>query len=109
MAGVLGLFLYELIKTSETVARIFGKAGRAVYDRVNAPRRTLRRVEHIEELLSQTSDKLECATTYLVIDADYHHQEDIILAENCPGVFRLLPKRIPFTEFSRKWQEGWRP
>ncbi|WP_202376232.1 hypothetical protein [Mycobacterium intracellulare] len=104
MAGVVGFFLYEAIKASENVARVFGKLGKAIRNRTMG-----KRLEKIEEVLLHTSDKLECATSYLVIDADYHHQADMIVAENHPSLFRLLPKRMPFTEFSRMWDEGWRP
>lgn len=110
LAGILGFFVYEAIKASEQVARIFGGLGRRVHERAVAPRKTLDRVKHIEDMLLSTSDKLECATSYLVVDADYHNHADIIIAENCPRVFQLLPKRMPFSEFSRRWQEdGWRP
>lgn len=104
IAGVIGFFLFEAIKASENVARVFGKLGKSIRGRTTA-----RRLEKIEKVLLQTSDKLECATSYLVIDADYHHQADMVVAENCPTLFKLLPKRIPFTEFSRRWAEGWRP
>lgn len=110
MVGILGFFVYQAVKASETVALTFGKIGRSIHERAIAPRRTLKRVEHIEQLLTQASDKLECATAYLVMDAEYHNDSDIIIAENCPGVFKLLPHRISFTEFSRRWnEEGWRP
>lgn len=110
IAGIVGFFAYQLIKASETVAHTFGTIGRHIHERAIAPRRTAKKVEHIEQILLQTSDSLECATAYLVTDAEYHHASDIIIAENCPGVFNLLPKRISFTEFSRRWkEEGWRP
>jgi hypothetical protein len=101
--------LWHAIRGSEAVAAKFGKVGRGIHERHAAPRRVLSKVAHIEELLNQTSDKLECATTYLVLDADYHHKSDIIIAERCPGVMTLLPKRMPYTEFSMLWSTGWRP
>jgi hypothetical protein len=109
LAGILGFFLNWAIKASETVAGHFGRFGRAIHHRANAPHRVAQRIEHIEEVLERTSDNLECASTYLVLDAEYHHQEDVIIAENCPNVIKLLPKRMPFSDFARLWKTGWRP
>ena len=108
--GVIMVVIYEAVKASETIARVFGKIGKAIHERAVAPRRTEKRVEHIEEILERTSDKLECATSYLVLDAEYHHEADVIIAEHAPAVLRILPKRMSFVDFSRKWMdEGWRP
>jgi hypothetical protein len=107
MAGILGFFLYEAIKTSESVARLFGKIGKHIHEIAITPRRTLARIESIEQILDRTTDTLECATSYLVIDADYHHHADVILAER--GVTMLLPKRIPYSDFRQRWSDGWRP
>lgn len=102
--------VYEAVKASEAIARVFGRVGHAIHERAIAPRRTLRRVEHIEEILERTSDKLECATSYLVIDAEYHHEADVLIAEHAPAMLRILPRRMSFVDFSRKWTEdGWRP
>lgn len=109
LTGILAFFLYEAIKTSENVARVFGKLGKHIRERAVAPNRTLDRVKNIEELLNQANDKMDCATAYLVTDADYHHDADIIIAEKCPKVFQHLPKRVPYTEFAERWAEGWRP
>lgn len=107
VAGVVGIFLYETIKASESVARVFGRIGKAIHNR--APYRTAKRVEHIEQVLERTTDKLECATTYLALDAEYHHDAEIIIAESYPMLFKLLPPRLSFSVFSQKWAEGWRP
>lgn len=110
LPGVLGFFLFEVIKASEAVARVFGRVGRAIHERAVAPRRTLKRVEHIEQILERTTDKLECATSYLVIDAEYHHESDILIAEHAPAMLRILPRRMSFSEFAKRWTEdGWRP
>lgn len=109
MATALAFFIYQAVKASETVAQAFGRLGRHIHERAIAPRRTLKRIEHIEQLLTQTSDKLDCATTYLVMDAEYHHESDILIAEKCPGIIRLMPPRVSYTEFSHRWKEGWRP
>jgi len=109
MTGLLLFFVYEGIRGSEKIASIFGRFGRGVYERTNIPSRALKRIEHIEEMLERTSDKLECATTYLMIDAEWHQETNVIIAENCARVVGLLPQRIPFTEFSRRWDDGWRP
>ncbi len=54
--------------------------------------------------------------TYRVIEivgtspnAEWHRESDLIIAEMAPGVTKLLSARIPYTEFVRKWKEGWRP
>lgn len=108
--GVLMVVVYEAVKASEAIARVFGRVGHAIHERAIAPRRTLSRVEHIEEILERTSDKLECATSYLVIDAEYHHEADVLIAEHAPAMLRILPRRMSFVDFSRKWTEdGWRP
>lgn len=109
IAGIVGFFLYQLVKASETVAITFGKIGKAIHDRAAAPRRVATRLGHIEDVLDRTSDQLDCAMSYLAIDAAYHYDADIILAEKYPGLIKLLPPRISYTEFCRKWSEGWRP
>lgn len=102
VVGLAGFFLYEAIRGSSAVAHIFGKAGRKIRERATRARRMDARLERME-------DQLECATAYLVDDAQYHFEADIIVNENYPHLTRLLPTRIPFTEFKRKWCEGWRP
>lgn len=109
VAGILGFFLYQLVKASETVAITFGKIGKAIHDRASAPRRVASRLEHIENVLDRTSDKLDCAMSYLATDAAYHYDADIIVAEHCPDVIDLLPARISYTEFAKRWACGWRP
>jgi hypothetical protein len=103
VVGVIGFFLYWVVRGSEAVASKFGKLGQRIYDRAQRGRRMEVRLENIE-------DKLECAMAFLVDDACYHHEADIIIAENYPGLTRLLPSRMPFTDFARKWRDdGWRP
>ena len=109
LMGILGFFVYEAIRGSEKIASVFGHVGQRIYDRASAPRKALSHIEHIEDLLNAASDKLECTTTYLVLDAEWHHQADLIIAESYPQILQRLPKRLPYTEFSRKWGEGWRP
>lgn len=109
LTGILGFFLFEAIKTSESVAGLFGRVGRYINNRGTGASRLLKRIDHIEHMLQQTDEKLEVAVTYLVIDADWHHTSDMLIAENNPTLFRLLPKRMPYTDFYRRWQEGWRP
>lgn len=108
--GVLGLSVYQVITVSEKVAHHFGALGKRIYDRASVRRRLPKRLERIEVLLMQASDKLECATAYLCLDAEYHNTADVIIAEHCPGVASLLPRRVSYSEFSRRWhEEGWRP
>jgi hypothetical protein len=102
IAGIAGYFLYHAIKASETLANLFGKLGRRIRDRATRGDRTLQKIEVIQE-------HLEVATAYLVDDADWHCTADIIIAENYPKLLTLLPARIPFTEFKRRWKMGWRP
>ena len=102
IAGITGFFLYQAIKASELVAHWFGTLGKHINDRANGPARVLAKVEALQESLDMT-------TAYLIIDAEYHQEADIVIAENCPGVLRLLPSRIPFTEFKHRWKNGWRP
>lgn len=100
--GIVGFVVYQLIKASESVSRLFGSAGRHIRDRATVPKRTLKLVERLE-------DSLECAMTYLVDDAEWHDDADIIITESCPKVRNLLPARISFTEYRKRWREGWRP
>jgi hypothetical protein len=110
VVGVVGLAIYQTIKASETVAHHFGVIGKRVFERASARRRLPKRLEHIEKLLMQASDKLECATAYLCLDAEHHNTADVLIAEHCPGVTMLLPQRVSYTEFCRRWNdEGWRP
>ena len=109
VAGTIGLAVYQVVKASEQVAHHFGVIGRRVYERASARRRLPKRLEHMECLLTEMSGRLECATAYLVVDANYHSEADVIIAENCPGVTKLLPRRVSYSEFVHRWNEGWRP
>lgn len=102
--GILAYFLYQAVKTFDVVARAFGKAGKFIHGRSNTgmTKQTLKHVKRIE-------DHLDCALTYLVTDNDWHDETDLILAAQAPGMTKLLPHRIPFTEHQRRWREGWRP
>lgn len=99
-AAFIMTFIAQAMKASETVAKLFGGFGRRIYDQ--SGRRVLER-------LDERADRLECAAAYIVDDTDWHTEADILLAEVCPGVTRLLPSRVPFTEFTKRWREGWRP
>lgn len=100
--GIVGVMLYQAIKASKSVADLFGGLGKSIHFKATVPKRTLKTVERLE-------DNLECAMTYLVDDAEWHDDADIIIAESCPKVRTLLPARIPFTEYRKRWREGWRP
>lgn len=100
--GIVGFCLYQAIKASEVVARCFGRVGNHIRGKATLGKRTLNRIERI-------GDDLDCAITYLVDDADWHNDADVIIAERCPKVMNLLPARIPFTEYQRRWRAGWRP
>src|SRR6516164_9560206 len=104
IAGVLGFFIVQAvhglasaIKASEGVSKLFGGLGRRLYN--HSGRRVLER-------LDQTADRLECAAAYIVDDTEWHTEADVIMAEECLGLRRKLPTRIPFTEFQRRWREG---
>lgn len=99
--GVLGFFLVQVIRASETVARVFGWPGRKIHNSASN-QRTQRQLARIE-------DTLDCALTYLVADQEYHDVADLLIATHYPGVTHLLPTRIPFAEHQRRWREGWRP
>lgn len=95
-------FIAQVIKGSEGVAKLFGRVGVRMHNNAGEDRRILKRLE-------RSSDKLECATAYLVDDAEWHDEADDIIDEHCPRVMRLLPKRIPFEEYAHRWRDGWRP
>jgi hypothetical protein len=109
VAGIVGFFLYEAIKASESLASVFGRLGKRINEKATAPKKALERVKNVEKLLDETVDKLDCATAYMVADTEYHHAADILIAENCPAVLKLLPLRITYSEFCRRWHDGWRP
>lgn len=109
-AGIIGFFAWEAIRASESIAGVFGRAGKKIYERANRLNRMQSTIERIEETLDKTSDNLECATTYLVVvDTPWHHETEIILSEEAPHILRLLPARQPFIDFKKQWREGWRP
>lgn len=107
LIGMAGLFLYEGIRLSEAVAKIFGKFGLRIHERATRIKRVLAHSQHIEELLENYSEKLECATAYLILDADWHRETDMMVRDRYPTL-RLAP-RTPYTTFAQKWREGWRP
>lgn len=110
LPGIIAFFAYEVIKGSEKFASLFGRIGRRIHERATAQKKTLLTVERIEHALEQATDNLECATAYLVtVDAPWHLEANVIIAEEAPHVFSLLPPRIPFIDFKRKWREGFRP
>lgn len=108
IAGVLCAFLYEAAKASETVARVLGKLGKLIHEN-SGKRKMDKKLDRIEATLDRTSDKLDCAMAYLAVDAEWHQDADIVIAEHCPRVMVLLPGRIPFTEFARRWKDGDKP
>lgn len=130
--GILGFFLYQAIKASEGVATVFGTVGKHIHaksveraarkvnrsNNITLPglellqaemSRVLRHMESLEKELARATDGLECATTFLVDDTHWHHEVDVILAEAFTAGTVLLPHRIPFSEFQRRWRDGWRP
>ena len=109
VVSVAVFFLYEAVKNSAAVAAVFGRLGKAIYDRAVAPSRVLDHVRDMERVLERTADRLECATAYLVLDAEYHHEADLIVAESFPALLKLLPSRVPYTDFQARWASGWRP
>jgi hypothetical protein len=102
IAGVAGFFVYEAIRASKTIAALFGGLGDRIHSRG-------KRLQRIEASLEQTNDKLDCAMEYLADDCAWHYETDIIIGENYPGLTKLLPYRIPFTQWKQKWAAGWRP
>lgn len=108
IVGVLAFFLFEAIKAYEAVAKHLGPLGRYIHNNA-LPKRLDRKLDRMERSLERTSDRLECAMAYLTKDAEWHQDADVIIAENCPDVAQLLPVRVPFTEFSRRWTAGDRP
>lgn len=110
VAGLIGFFLYEGIRGSEAVAGTFGKVGRRIRDRASRPRRMEERLEHMQNVLDSTADGLECATAYLVcVDIPYHHEADLVIAQAAPHITKLLPPRVTYLDFSKRWREGYRP
>jgi hypothetical protein len=109
VVGIAGFFIFHAIQTSEAVAKVFGKLGLRAHEKATRLRRILAHTERIEEILEGTNDKLECATAYLVLDADWHRETNMILAENYPNMAKVLPARLPYTVFAKRWREGWRP
>jgi hypothetical protein len=129
VVGILAFFLVQAIKGYESVAKLFGSAGRILHER--ATQKAMKRVERgagvdvkllqeemsnvlgyvqrMESSLARTTDDQECAMAYLVSDASWHHNVDIILAEHFPHGSLELPHRVPFSMFSQRWREGWRP
>jgi hypothetical protein len=125
-AGVVAYFVLQGVRAFEGFAKFFGNFGEKIHSR--ATERAMRRVkrdgvdvtllqqemlrvlslvERMEDNLAKSTDDLECAIAYLVDDAQWHHQVDIIFAEKFPKV--SLPARIPFSLFSIRGREGWRP
>ena len=110
VVGVVGFFLYEAIRGSSAVARVFGKVGLRIRERATRAKRMEERLEHMQNVLDSTADGLECATAYLVcVDTPYHHEADLIIAQAAPHVTKLLPQRVTYLDFSRRWREGYRP
>lgn len=95
----------SLIKAYEPIAKIFGRAGRSLYD--NANKRKLDRIE--ASITSRNWAALECAVAYLIDDNEWHYDAEIVISEHAPKVLRLLPHRIPFSEYKERWKAGWRP
>ena len=129
VVGILAFFLVQSVRAYENVAKLFGGFGQWLHDR--ATEKAMRRVKHgagvdvrllqqemlnvleyikrMEVNLTRATDDLECAIAYLVSDAQWHHSVDILLAEHFPDGSVELPNRIPFSIFSHRWREGWRP
>ena len=129
IAGILAFFLVQSIRAYDSFAKLFGTVGIWLHER--ATERAMRRVKHgagvdvrllqkemlsvldyvkrMESNLSRATDDLECAIAYLVSDAQWHHSVDILLAEHFPDGSVELPNRMPFSLFSHRWKEGWRP
>ena len=102
IAGVAGFFVYEAIRASKTIAALFGGLGDRIHNRG-------KRLARIEDALERTNDKLDCALEYLISDQCWHFEADIIVAENYPGLTKLLPRRISWFDWKRRWESGWRP
>lgn len=128
VAGIIAFFLVQSIRAYDNVAKLFGTVGRFLHDR--ATEKAMRRVKHagvdiqllqremlsvldyvkrMEANLLRATDELECAIAYLVSDAQWHHSVDVLLAEHFPDGTVELPGRVPFSTFSHRWKEGWRP
>lgn len=127
VAAVISFFVLQAIKASEGAAKAFGRVGEWIHRR--AAERDLARASHrsgvdvgmlqeemlrvlalmerMEANLDKSTDDLECAISYLVEDAQWHHQVDILFAEHFPH--DVLPARMPFSAFSSRWRGGWRP
>lgn len=109
VAGVVGFFTYEALRASQSLGGVLRSLRRAFRRFAPTPRKVLAHIERIEAMLAETMDRLDCATAYLIEDADYHHSADIIIAECYPGLTKLLPRRISYSDFVARWKKGWRP
>lgn len=65
---------------------------------------TMRHINHRLQLI-EFSEEINQA--YLIEDAKWHWAADIVIAET--GSILRFPPRISYSEFSRKYREGWRP
>lgn len=129
ITGIVAFFVVQAIKGYESVAKLFGNIGTRMHDRATEKAFTraskgsgvdvkllkeemsnvLEYMKRMESSLSRSTDDLECAIAYLVSDAAWHYQVDILLAEHLPAGTVALPHRVPFSMFSQRWREGWRP
>lgn len=110
ISGLVGFFIYQALKASESFANIFGKIGRRIYARATLDRRLELRLDQIQSVLDTTADNLQCATAYLVVvDTPWHLEADVIIAHAAPHVTELLPPRVSYLDFSKRWRAGWRP
>lgn len=66
-----------------------------------------RRIVELEHRLQLLEFSEEVNQAYLIEDAKWHWSADITIAEAALAV-KFLP-RVPYSEFARKYREGWRP
>lgn len=67
-----------------------------------------RQLVNVLERVAEMEQTEQINTAYLIQDAEWHRETDMKLAE--AGLLTPpLPARLPYTEFARKWQTGWRP
>lgn len=108
VGGFVCLIIKQGIEASDSVAGLFGKAGRYLRNRAVEKQPYFKEIKFIKGELMEMRREQEITFAYLVTDAQWHNKVDIILAER--GVLKSLPPRIPFSEFDRKWrEEDWRP
>ncbi len=127
VAGIVGFFILQAIRASEGAAKVFGRLGEYIHHRAaerslalaghrsgvdvsllqEEMERVLALMERMEANLDKSTEDLECAIAYLVEDATWHHTVDVLFAERFPS--HRLPARIPFSVFSTRWRDGWRP